>query len=417
MIFRSLKKVLASLLPEKNIGKNALIYSLGTYSSKLISLIIFPIIAVELGLVDTGKYDLILSTVTILVPIFSLQMGDVAYRWLSDSNERQKGIGVTITIVLLIPMTILLGALTVFVWLQYNDPLLWGGSLILMSQILLSSMMQIVRGNRQVNLYTYATIIRSVVFTMGGLYAVFFTDAKLPNLLASFAISNFLVLTICVWKGLRKSQFSLTHLNLENIKEVLKYVYPLVFNALGWMLLINVNKYIISANLGYEMNGIFAIADKLATPIYFLGIFYFFSAQDHFLNMTDFSARKESFKLLIKKVSLIMTIGIVGLVIGAYLLIPLLFQGLIEGIEFLPWLAAINFFIIMAIYMGIPYTYDKQSLALASTTILGILCTIILSFLLIDPLGLYGVCAAILLGSFLILILRIRFVKSFFQNS
>ncbi|KYG74811.1 hypothetical protein MB14_06295 [Roseivirga ehrenbergii] len=412
-----MKKVLASLLPEKNIGKNALIYSLGTYSSKLISLIIFPIIAVELGLVDTGKYDLILSTVTILVPIFSLQMGDVAYRWLSDSNERQKGIGVTITIVLLIPMTILLGALTVFVWLQYNDPLLWGGSLILMSQILLSSMMQIVRGNRQVNLYTYATIIRSVVFTMGGLYAVFFTDAKLPNLLASFAISNFLVLTICVWKGLRKSQFSLTHLNLENIKEVLKYVYPLVFNALGWMLLINVNKYIISANLGYEMNGIFAIADKLATPIYFLGIFYFFSAQDHFLNMTDFSARKESFKLLIKKVSLIMTIGIVGLVIGAYLLIPLLFQGLIEGIEFLPWLAAINFFIIMAIYMGIPYTYDKQSLALASTTILGILCTIILSFLLIDPLGLYGVCAAILLGSFLILILRIRFVKSFFQNS
>ncbi len=417
MIFRSLKKVLATLLPEKNIGKNALIYSLGTYSSKLISLIIFPIIAVEIGLVDTGKYDLVLSTVTILVPLFSLQLGDVAYRWLSDPDEKQKEIGVTITLALLMPMTILLGAFTVFVWLQYNDPLLWIGSLILMSQILLSSMMQIVRGNRQINLYAYVTIIRSVVFTIGGLYAVFFTNAKLPNLLASFAIASFFALIFCVWKGLRKSQFSLIHLKSENIKEVLKYVYPLVFNALGWMLLINVNKYIISANLGYEMNGIFAIADKLATPIYFLGIFYFFSAQDHFLSMSDFAARKESFKQLIKKVSLIMTIGIVGLVIGAYLLIPLLFPGLIEGIEFLPWLAAINFFIIMAIYMGIPYTYNKQSLALARTTILGILCTVILSFLLIDPLGLYGVCIAILFGSFLILILRIKFAKCFFLNS
>jgi len=411
-----LKKLLSSLLPDKAIGRNALIYSLGTYSSKIISMLVFPIIAVELGLSDTGKYDLVLSTVTILVPVFSLQLGDAAYRWLSDPDEKQKTIGVTISALLTMVMIVFVSVATLLLYFLSPHPLLWIGSLILISQILLGTMMQIVRGNGHIKLYTNVTILRSVIFSASTLWAVFYTESKLQNVLFSFAMANGVVLILCIWKGFRKSQFAMSALSRDHFKTILNYVYPLIFNALGWMMLININKYIITAELGYEMNGVFAIAEKFATAIYFLGIFYFFSAQDHFLSMIDLKNNAQSFRALLIKVGSFTSLGIILFVMASFVLMPILFPDLSQSIQYMPWLAVANFLIILSIYLGIPYTYEKKSKALATTTIIGILTVIALSFILIKPLGLLGVCIAICFGAMLILMLRIRHVRSFFTQ-
>lgn len=411
-----MKKNKAFFLPEKNISKNAWIYSLGTYSSKIISLIIFPIIAVELGFEDTGKYDLVISTVAILGPIFSLQIGDAAYRWLSESSEKQKCIGFTISTLVLFAMVILLSITALFVRLIQPIPFLFIGYLILVSHMLLNTMMQILRGNGQIKLYTSAMIVRSVAFALGELWAVFYSENKLQNVLIAFAAANFLSLLICLSKGFKREQFSLQEANKINFKRVLNYAYPMVFNALSWVLLINVNKYIISSRLDYEMNGIFAVAEKLASPIFFLGIFYFFSAQDHYLSKANFQYLSKDFKQLIKKISLLTGLGVIALITGAYLLLPVFFPELEKSIVYLPLLTLANLVMIISIYLSIPYTYQKESLQQAVSTVVGILTTILLSLILIDYWGLTGVCIAILVGTLLTLTIRVRRNKVFFQG-
>ncbi len=410
-----MKKNSTFFLPEKNISKNAWIYSLGTYSSKIISLIIFPIIAVELGFEDTGKYDLVISTVAILGPIFSLQIGDAAYRWLSESSEKQKSIGFTTSTLILLVMVVLLSIVTLFVQLIQPIPFLFIGYLILVSHMLLNTMMQILRGNGQIKLYTSAMIVRSITFTLGELWAVFYSENKLQNVLIAFAVANFLSLFICVSKGFKRKQFSLQEANKVNFKRVLKYAYPMVFNALSWVLLINVNKYIISSRLDYEMNGVFAVAEKLASPIFFLGIFYFFSAQDHYLGKANFQQLSKDFNQLIKNISLLTSFGVVTLIAGAYLLLPIFFPDLEDSIIYLPLLAIANLIMIISVYLSIPYTYQKESLQQAISTLTGIVITILLSFLLIQYWGLTGVCIAILIGALLTLGIRLKHNNAFFK--
>ncbi|MCE7993724.1 MAG: oligosaccharide flippase family protein [Roseivirga sp.] len=411
-----MKNIFTPLFPEKSISRNAWIYALGTYSSKIISIIIFPIIAVELGYADTGRYDLVISTVAILGPVFSMQIADAIYRWLTDADDQNKVIGFTNGTAVLLTMTVLLAVITFFAKLSGPAPLLLVGAAILMSQMLLNTMMQVLRGNSQVKLYAGAMIVRSVVFTLGELWAVFYSENKLENVLAAFAVANLASLVVCVSWGIKRDQFSFHFLRWRHIKALLSYALPLVFNTLGWLLLINANKYIIKSQLGFEMNGIFAVAEKLATPVFFLGIFYFFSAQDHFHVKKDFKSLKGEFRQLLKKVSLITSGGVVLLLVGVYLLLPLIFPDLAASIEYLPLMVLANLFMILGVYLSIPYTYHKKSMALATTTLKGFVVTLVLSIALVNAMGLYGVYIGILAGTFLTMVLRVRFARSFFKS-
>lgn len=411
-----MKRLISLLLPEKSISRNAWIYALGTYSSKIISIIIFPIIAVELGYADTGKYDLVISTVAVLAPVFSMQIADAIYRWLTDADEENKVIGFTNGMAILLAMSMLVGIIVFFVNLSNPDSLLLVGAIILLSQMLLNTMMQVLRGNSQVKLYATAMIVRSMVFTIGELWAVFYSENKLQNVLAAFAVANLASLMVCVFKGIKREQISLNFLRWHHMKALLSYALPLVFNVLGWLLLINANKYIIKSQLGFEMNGIFAVAEKLATPVFFLGIFYFFSAQDHFHVKEDLRVLKGEFGQLLKKVSLITGSGVVVLLVGVYLLLPLIFPDLSDSIEYLPLMVLANMFMILGVYLSIPYTYQKKSMSLALTTLKGFVVTLVLSIVLVNVLGLYGIYIGIMAGTFLTMILRIQYARSFFRT-
>lgn len=409
------KRFISLLLPEKSISKNAWIYALGTYSSKIISLVIFPIVAVELGLTDTGKYDLVIATVAILVPLCSLQVSDAVYLWLKDNQETQRIIGFTTSTLLISFLSLLVFIFALLLHFIYPIPFLIIGVSILISQMLLTFAMQTLRGIKRIKLYVTSMLVRSILFTAGELWAIFYSDDKLFNVLLVFVVSNLFAFLLCAVKGFTPKLFSFKVIQVENFKAILSYAVPMVFNALGWGMLINVNKYVIQSELGYEMNGVFALADKMASPVFFLGIFYFFSAQDHFLSKTDMALKMAAFNGLLKKVSLLTFLSIMLLLFGAYLLLPLIFPDLSDSLVYLPLMALVNLVMTLSVYLGIPYTYLKKSLPMAITTLLGVVVSLVSSLLLVNSMGLLGVCLGVLMGALLILGLRLKNADKFFN--
>jgi O-antigen/teichoic acid export membrane protein len=409
------RKLISHLLPSQAIGKQAWIYVFGTYSSKIISLIIFPIIAVQLGYSDTGKYDLVISTVTILSPIFSLQVTDAVYLWLSSNDLQQKKIGVTVSSVVIFSIMLLIVLMAFIVQLLAPVKLMFLGAFILASQIGLTWMMQLLRGNRQIKHYTATMIVRSTVFTLGELWAVFYSSNKLHSVLMAFVASNVIAMMVAFLSGFKKEQFSKSVIQWSHFKSILSYSLPMVLNALGWMMMININKYVIQAALGYKMNGIFAVADKLASPLFFLGTFYLFSAQDYFLSKRDLKEFSREFNRLILKVVLLTVLGSISLLIGAWVFVPIFFPSLSEGLDFLPYLSLIYLLFTFSCYLGIPYLFTKQSLGMSMTTIVGVIISIVGSLITVDYWGLVGVCLSIVVGCATTLALRLRKTMRFFS--
>ncbi|MBO6496696.1 MAG: oligosaccharide flippase family protein [Roseivirga sp.] len=410
-----MRKLISHLLPSQAIGKQAWVYGLGTYSSKLISLIIFPIIAVQLGYSDTGKYDLAISTVTILSPIFSLQVTDAVYLWLSSNDLQQKKIGVTVSSVVIFSIMLLIVLMAFIVQLLAPVKLLFLGALILASQIGLTWIMQLLRGNRQIKHYTATMIVRSMVFTLGELWAVFYSSNKLHSVLMAFVASNVIAMMVAFLSGYKREQFSKSFIQWSHFKSILSYSLPMVLNALGWMMMININKYVIQVALGYKMNGIFAVADKLASPLFFLGTFYLFSAQDYFLGKRDLKEYSREFNQLILKVVLLTFLGSISLLIGAWVFVPIFFPSLSEGLDFLPYLSLIYLLFTFSCYLGIPYLFTKQSLGMSMTTIVGVIISIVGSLFTVNYWGLVGVCLSIVVGCATTLALRLRKTMRFFS--
>lgn len=399
------------------IFKNAINYSIGNYSSKLIAILIFPIIVTYLGLENTGKLDLIISTVMVLTIVFSLQIGDAIYRWFNSQSLKEKQISFSNGIVIVMIMILLISILYVFAYYFYPYPkeLLSVSYLILVSQIIYSVFLQIVRGVGNVTRFTIVGIIKSVVFTTTSLLAVVFTENKLYNTLLALLGSNIICIIFSAW-GLNFAIYFKRHfIDVFNARKLVNYSAPLILNALSWISFFTINKYVILSYLDLSDNGIFAVAEKLSSGVFFLGMFYYYSVQDHCLSSLNFEKEHSFFRKHIVKVALISIGSIVMVILGSWIVIPVFFPDLVASLKYLPWLAAANLFIILAGYFGILYNYKKQTFSMALTSFIGVVISVVLSLSLVSTFAVYGVCISILIGAIFVFIARLRYTLIFFQ--
>ncbi|WP_378175940.1 lipopolysaccharide biosynthesis protein [Aquimarina sp. SS2-1] len=400
------------------IFKNAIIYSIGNYSSKFIAIIVFPIVVTYLGLEDTGKLDLIVSTVTILATIFSLQIGEAVYRWFSTNDLAEQQISFSNGIVVLVIMVMLCTVLYVLGYFFYTFPKdLWTLSyFILVSHIVLNAFFQIIRGLGKVTVFTVVGIIKSILYTAASLLVAIFTQDKLYNVLLALLLSNIIGIILTIYHFDFIKFYRHAEVTILNLKKLIKYSVPLIINALSWISFFAVNKYIILYNLELDDNGIFAVAEKIAIGIFFIGMFYYYSLQDHCLSSNNFRQEGAFFKKIVLRTILMVISSILLLQLTLWIVMPILFPNLVISLNYLPFLAFANLFIVLSSYLGIPYNYKKKTISMAITSLAGLTLTLVLSMILVSSFGLYGVCTAILIGAVLVFLIRLKYNITFFKT-
>ena len=68
--------------------KNSLLLSIGTLVPKVLSLIILPIVSGYLSQEEYGNYDLIISAVSLIVPVITLQIQQAEFRFLIGAKDK-----------------------------------------------------------------------------------------------------------------------------------------------------------------------------------------------------------------------------------------------------------------------------------------------------------------------------------------
>ena len=71
---------------KKNFYVNTVIYFIGTALSKVLMLVVLPIITRFVTTEQYGIYDLIITVSSLLVPLFTFQMIETAYRFIYDAK-------------------------------------------------------------------------------------------------------------------------------------------------------------------------------------------------------------------------------------------------------------------------------------------------------------------------------------------
>lgn len=203
------------------------------------------------------------------------------------------------------------------------------------------------------------------------------------------------------------------YLNKQILLNLLKYSWPLLPNAISWWLIDLGNRFIILIYLNEAYNGIYAVSARLAGIIALINSVFILSWQDYAISQlkNDTDLISQGSVIFKKYLTLELTAVIFLTSISNYIVRFTTNNEYAEAANYLPLLlfsAALSAF---CAFFGALYLREKNTVGVFTTTLVGGLVNIILSILLIKPIGLFGVAIGSIFGFLTTLVIRYSIFK------
>ena len=406
-------------MPNNSLSSTTIIYTIGNFASKLIGFVLVFFITFYLTKEDVGRYDIIVTTISMFIPLINLQLTDGILRWLLINNDdTQKKIILTNSLLIFLLNSILFTAIYAFVIQFIKEDY----KLIIYFLLLLQSLFPLVqiftRGVGKNMLFAASGVIYSFCYTGFTIVSLLVLHSKVDGLLLANIVATVVTVLYILIFGNLLQYIRFRYIDKKFMKEIVLYSLPIIPNAYSWWLYSSANRYIILYFLGLEFSGIWAISYKLPSIFtMFTGIF-FMAWQEKSLRYFEKPDRDEYFSTVLKTfISLAM--GVMAIIIASSKTV-LFF--IVQKSFFISWqytslLLFAGLFQSLSLFYGVGYLYAKETKKILYTTLTGSLVTVIFSVLLIKFTGLYGVAFASALGFFVMFILREKQTRKYYNIS
>ena len=397
----------------KDIG----IYAIGNIGSKIITFLMVPMYTHYVDKSDFGYYDLCFTWCLLLMPFVTLQLRDGAFRFLldCDNDTRRKRI-VTFVSRTLISTTILscliTGALALFTNIQYLGYAL--GMLLAMSfQEVYSQVFRGLRNNR-------AFVTVGILSALGiGLFSIFFVVGLgwgikgifLANILAR--VLALIIVEARVRLITRNTRWSIS--SREVAHDILRYTLPLLPGSLCWWLTGSSDRLFITHFLGLDVNGVYAVATRFTGIIYTLAVIYYQAWQETAILQYNSPDRDRFFSRMFSSY-----ITLLGLILVGYVFLLKVNYGWMvaeqyhESLNFIYPLGLSAVIFAAAAFFDMGYQCAKDTKRTLPAIVLSAAINVVLNFLLIKPLGVYGVIVTQLVTYLVLFIYRWHDMRRYF---
>lgn len=399
------------------LAKNTGLLALGQFGTKLLSFFLVPLYTYVLTTAEYGTYDFMTSTISLLIPLMTLNICDAALRFpLDKGTDRKQIFSISFRHFL---YSILFGALFVgineifnFIDLINQYPIFF--FLLFISTGINGIMNCFARGIDCVKDVAVSGVICSIVII--GLNLLFLLPLHmgligffLANIIGGFVQSLYLFVAIKGWKYL-----SFSGLNKELHHEMLKFSEPLMLNNISWWVNGVSNRYVITWLCGVAANGIYAVSYKIPSILVMLqGIFsqaWTLSAVKDF----DKDDKNGFFTKMYASYNVSMVLACSILIIASRVMAKFLYRGeFYEAWKYVPFLLISAIFGALSGYIGGIFAAVKDTKIFGQTSILGAVVNLALTLILVWKIGVIGAAIAALVSNALIWSIRIKVVKRY----
>lgn len=400
---------------KKLIG-NSLVFAIGNFGSKIISVILVPIYTYYLTTEEYGVVDIVVTTTTMLLPILSLSIYQAALRFAMDSQEEKADVLSNCLIVTIIGSIL---AFTFYPALKYFNVLegiLEYMYIILIVQSFEALFAQFTRALGKVKIFAVNGIIKTFITGTSNILLIVYFKYGISGYLLSMIIANstaiiYLFLTTKIYKYIK-----FTSINKPLIKRMLSYSLPLIPNSFMWWLVNASNRYFIGFFAGVSVNGLFAVASKIPTLLtIFTSIFsqaWQLSAIDEYNSETKSKFYSEIFNYY----RLILLLGSSAILV---VLKPLIQHFIAEGYymswTFVPFLLLGVVFSSFSGFLGTNYIAAKETSGVFRTSLLGGIASLLLNFLLVPTIGGIGAAVSTMLSFLIMWLARVVDTKKYIE--
>ncbi len=402
---------------EKNLLKNTAIFMIGNFASRFLGFLLLPLYTHYLSTSDFGYYDIVFTTVSIIIPIITLQINDAMYRYLLDTdNEDEAGRIITgaftVTIAGIAACCVLFVVLMNFMKIPFSYPIL----VYLITLVLSGLWQQVARGLKKNVVYSISGVVFTAVTLISNIVMIIFLDMKLEalfysNIAASLSAVIYIEFNIHV---LGKLNWSRKKQGL--IKKMAAYSVPLLPNALNWWIMSTCNRYIINYNIGTDANGIFAVSTKFPSILMAFNSVFYLAWQESAIqeyesrDKDEFYTRMFNFYMKFQFCTMLVLLPVTRW--GMMLMVD---KAFIDAWKYVPFLYAGTVFMAFATFYGTGYLSSKDTRGAFTTSIAGAGVNVLLNLVLTPVMGIQAASLSNMLAFAGMWIFRIFQTRKYFS--
>jgi len=393
------------------------LYTLGNFTSKFLGFFLVFVLTFFLSKEELGFYDLVLTSISLFVPIVSLQIGDAAFRWLIE-NSKSLTISMVFTnsIILYFILFLIFSFSATIFYCIFDWEYYWIIFLIIVMQCLYTFFRQLLRGMNKSKIFALSGVVFVFLYLFLAGISLYLFENKILSVLISYLIATTSIVIILFLKEQLWVYFQLSLYSKEISLELLKYSIPLLPNSLSWWAISSVNRYLILFFLGVSYNGIFAIAFKIPTLLLlFVGVFQLAWQEKAISNYSSQYRDQYYSKIHDYFLRFIFSISVIVIIFNKLILDLIVSENFFEAWKYTSLLLLSMIFSSLSGFYGIGYLSSKKTSGASTSTISGALVTVVLSVLLIPSFELYGASLAIVFGYLVTYIIRLYHSKKFFK--
>ena len=395
----------------KRFAKNIGYYTLGTFATRLLQFLFVPLYTKYISTGEMGTYDYILACVSVALPVLFQSIWEGAFRFVIEAKGHERATLATCSKYLL---TLTLGYSVIFCVITFLFQTKYAIYILLygIGQVGSSYWLFSARALKENKLYAVSSLISSsvsiilnfvliLIFSLG-IDALFI--ASISGTLVMVAVMEF---KLRLLKDIPKYDF-----DKALLIKIIKYAIPLAINTISWWLMSSCNSIIITTTVGVENNGIYSMALRFGSILSIFTSIVTLAWQEEAFRTYGEKEQDEYFNKVLSLLTKILLGGVVVLTPATYILYKFfVFGDYTSGVILISFIYTSAVFNALSCHLGSALLARKESGIMFYTTLSGGLVSMILSIILVYPLGIIGVASAMLVGNIFNFFIRIPILK------
>ena len=388
-----------------------LIYAVGTFGPRLLNFFIVPFYTYYISPADMGDYELIISNISLLTPLITLQISDGAYTWMMR-DQKQSGEYITAVYKFITFTSLLVTGVMIAINFFFPIAYFWYFLGLLIVSRLFQTIQKLLRGLNNQKLVAISGILNTLVFLVLNVIQVVVFDMGIIALFQSTIVGNIVgILAMLIFEK-RLRRISKKEKSFPIQKSMLKFSIPLIPNRLNWWAISSLNKYFIKFFIGSAANGIYGVANKFPSILQMLYNIFYESWQDTAVGDKDDSNDGFYTNVFRYYYKLSFTMLLFLIPFTKLFICFVMDERYISSAEYISFLYLGTVFQAFSSFFGVGYLKSDQTKKAGITSVAGAVINAVANLLLIKVIGLHAASISTFIAFFVMFVLRAYHTKS-----
>ncbi len=376
----------------KKFLNGSVVYFVGNALSQLASLLLMRFVTGHITPDEYGFYNLLTTISNLVIPFVTLQIADAVFKFvLKSQTEDEKKSYLTTCFAVALGSAVVIVAGVLILSAFVTIPHKWLVALYVVLYAVNGIYHKVIRCLNKSKVLVTGSLMKTILFLLLEILLISVLDMRLEALLLANILS---IVFFLVYAEIRVRSLKYVELRPARLRAfwpMLRFSAPLMPNAAFWWMTSSVNNVIVSATLGVDVNGIYAVSGKFSNVLSLVTNVLNTAWQD--TAVADYG--NDGFGRFLTRtlnmyVKLIFSAVAVLIPLVAVVLPYMVDPSYYAAIPYAPFLLVAAGLSAMSGFMAQIFTGQGKTKTIMTTSLFGMVANIAVIAILVKPLGLWA---------------------------